>query len=95
MKVRCRICDSKFHLVNRCPKRNDTRETIFIEEMTISLLAESYNIAIIDSGCTETVCGEVWLQYYTDSLNVSNKDKINIFKSSNSFKFGKIHCICH
>ena len=30
------------------------------------------------------------MQYYTDSLNVSDKDKINICKSSNSFKFGKI-----
>ena len=86
MKVsRCIISDSKFHLVNRCPKRNDTRETIFIEEMIISLLAESFNIAIIDSGCAKTVCGEVWLQHYTDSLNVSDKDKINICKSSNSY----------
>ena len=58
------------------PKRNDTRETIFIEEMTVSLLAESFNIAIIDSGFTKTVCGEVWLQYYTDSLNVSDKIKL-------------------
>ena len=51
--IRCRICDSKFHLGNRYPKRNDTRETIFIEEMTVSLLAESFNVAIIDSVCTK------------------------------------------
>ena len=51
--IRCRICDSKFHLGNRCPKRNDTRETIFIKEMTVSLLAESFNVAIIDSVCTK------------------------------------------
>ena len=63
--------------------------------MTVSLLAESFNVAIIDSGFTKTVCGEVWLQYYTDSLTVSDKDKINICKSSNSFKFGKINCRCH
>ena len=37
--------------------REMTRETIFIEEMTVSLLAESFNIAIIDSGFTKTVCG--------------------------------------
>ena len=53
--------------------------------MTVSLPADSFNIAIIDSGCTKTVCGEVWIQYYTDSLSVSDKDKINICKSSNSF----------
>ena len=83
--ISCRTCDSKFHLANRCPKRNDIRETIFIEEMTVSLLADSFNVAIIDSGCTKTVCGEVWIQYYTDSLSISDKDKINICKSSNSF----------
>ena len=44
--------------------------------MTVSLLAESFNVAIIDSGFTKTVCGEVWLQYYTDSLNVSDKIKL-------------------
>ena len=91
MKIsRCKICDSKFHLATRCPKRNDTRETIFIEERIVSLLAESFNVAIIDLACTKTVCSEVWMQYYTDSLSVSDKDKINICKSSNSFKFGKI-----
>ena len=96
MKIsRCKICDSKFHLGTRCPKRNDTRETIFIEEMIVSLLAESFNVAIIDLACTKTVCGEVWMQYYTDSLSVSDKDKINICKSSNSFKFGKINSRCH
>ena len=58
--------------------------------MIVSLLAESFNVAIIDLACTKTVCSEVWMQYYTDSLSVSDKDKINICKSSNSFKFGKI-----
>ena len=71
---RCRICDSKLHLDDRCPKRNDTRETIFIEEMIVSFLAEGFNVPIIDSGCTKTVCGEVWPQYYTDSLSASDKD---------------------
>ena len=51
---------------------DDPRETIFTEEMTVSLLAESFNVAIIDSGFTKTVYGEVWVQYYADSLNVSD-----------------------
>ena len=36
-------------------------------EATDSLLAETFNIAIIDSGCTKTVCSEVLFQYYIDS----------------------------
>ena len=69
---------------------NNTIETILIEDMIDSLLAETFNVASLDSGCTKTVCGEVWLQYYTDSLSVSDKDKMTICPSSNSFKFGKI-----
>ena len=46
------------------------------------------NLAIIDSGCTKTVFGEFWLPYYIDSLNDSDKDKIDIDRYSNSFKFG-------
>ena len=57
--------------------------------MTDSLLSETFNIAIMDSGCTKTVCGEAWLQYYIDSLSDCDKDKINIDRSKNSFKFGK------
>ena len=47
-----------------------------------------FNIAIIHSGCTKTVCGEVWLQYYIDNLSDSDEDKLNIDRFNNSFKFG-------
>ena len=65
----------------------DTRKTIFYEEGTNSLLAETFNIAIKDSNSTKTVCREVWLQYYGDSLSNSEKGKKNINKFNNSFKF--------
>ena len=89
---RCRICDSKFHRANRYPNKYsfwlyETRESIFLEESTNSLQAETFNIAITDSGCTKTVCGELWFQYYIDSLSDSDKDKISIDRS-NYFKFG-------
>ena len=65
----------------------DTRKTIFYEEGTNSLLAKTFNIAIKDSNSTKTVCREVWLQYYSDSLSNSEKGKKNIDKFNNSFKF--------
>ena len=66
----------------------DTREVIFFEEANDSLLAETFNIAIIDSGCVKTVCGKVWLHCYFDSLSDNDKDKIKIDRPNNSFKFG-------
>ena len=65
----------------------DTGKTIFYEEGTNSLLAKTLNIAIKDSNSTKTVCHEVWLQYYSDSLSNSEKGKKNIDKFNNSFKF--------
>ena len=65
----------------------DTGKTIFYEEGTNSLLAKTLNIAIKDSNSTKTVCREVWLQYYSDSLSNSEKGKKNIDKFNNSFKF--------
>ena len=51
---RCRICDSKFHWANKCPDKHsfwlyEKHETIFFEEPNDSLLAETFNLAIIDS----------------------------------------------
>ena len=63
------------------------QEKLYSLKKPDSLLAETFNIAIIDSGCTETVCGEVVLQYCIDSLGDTDKDKINICKCNNSFTF--------
>ena len=89
---RCRICDSKFRCANKWPDKyyfqlHDKIESIFFQEATDSLLAETLNITTIDSGCTKIVCGEVWLQYYIGSLSDSDKDKINIDRSKIYFKF--------
>ena len=36
----------------------------------------------------KTVCSEVWFKYYIDSLNNTDRDKIDIDRSNNSFKCG-------
>ena len=42
-------------------------------------------MAILDSGCPKTVCGEVWLEVHVDSL----KEKLNVTQSDSNgiFKF--------
>ena len=44
-------------------------------------------MALLDSGCTKTVCGEVWLQYFLDSLCNEEYLKVVVSESKNMFKF--------
>ena len=44
--------------------------------------------AILDSGCTSTVCGEAWLQNMIDSLSEPDKQRVIENKSNKVFRFG-------
>ena len=45
-------------------------------------------MALLDSGCTKTVCEEAWLQHYLHSLSFDKYIQIETSKSNSSFKFG-------
>ena len=53
-----------------------------------SLVAESMNCGVLDSGASKTVCGKPWFQVYLDSLEEEDRSKITYKASSNIFKFG-------
>ena len=53
-----------------------------------SLLGETLNKALLDSGCTKTVCGEEWLKYYLESLPEADLERVREENSGNVFKFG-------
>ena len=53
-----------------------------------SLVAETFNMALLDSGCTKTVCCEVWLKHYVQSLSFEEYKQVQTFESCNIFKFG-------
>ena len=40
------------------------------------LLGETIGSAIVDSGCSRTVCGDLWLNTYIDSL--SQHDRMSV-----------------
>ena len=46
------------------------------------------NKAILDSGCTSTVCGEAWLRNMIDSLSEADQKRVTEYKSKKVFKFG-------
>ena len=48
---------------------------------------EAQRSAVLDSGCTSTVCGENWLKNYTASLSEENQAKIVAKPGVKRFKF--------
>ena len=48
-----------------------------------------YNMALLDSGCSWTVCGKNWLSVYKETLNEKYLKLLSGFRKSNrTFKFG-------
>ena len=94
---RCAVCQSIYHWAKECPhnetnKIHENKVTLFTQEaekcFIQNFLEETLNLAVLDSGCTKTVCGEEWLKCYIDSLSEEEKKKIQSYKSNNEFKFG-------
>ena len=63
-----------------CASKNDDKlET---------LLRDSQGYALLDSGCSNTVAGEEWMSKYIENLSVSDRLKIKVETSNESFTFG-------
>ena len=91
-----------FHWAKNCPDRNkeevsgDKDKVILFNEETESCQIETYwgekfNKPILDSGCTETGCGNVWLQCYLDSLNKEESAMVQS-QAQKCFDFGDGKC---
>ena len=52
-----------------------------------TLVAETFSSALLDSGCTKTVCGTEWLREYTSGLSEEGRKTIVKSKSDRIFKF--------
>lgn len=53
-----------------------------------NFLQETLGYAVLDSGCSSTVCGTLWLKAYVDSLSCADKDSIKHMSSTKYYKFG-------
>ena len=58
------------------------------DEKLQKLLDDSQGYALLDSGCSNTVAGEDWFSKYVENLSTSDKLKIKVEASSESFTFG-------
>ena len=63
-----------------CASKND--------EKLKALLKDSQGYALLDSGCSNTVAGEEWMSQYMKNLSVTEKLKIKVEPSNESFTFG-------
>ena len=51
-------------------------------------LGETLGLAVLDSGCSKTVCGSVWIQSYCDTLSVQDRQYLKKCDSIGKFRFG-------
>ena len=70
---------------------DDVNITLFSQEIhecyMTKFVGKTLNCAVLDSGCTKNVYGESWLTNYLDTLTESDRSKVVVEKSSNSFRF--------
>ena len=52
------------------------------------LVNESKGYAVLDTGCSTTVCGEEWLKSYVENLSDYDQSKVREIPSSSTFTFG-------
>ena len=91
--TRCRVCDSKFHWHQDCTVKQKGPDKITLfqakdidNEETKIFVGETLNCAVLDSGCSQTVCGKNWLRCFEESLD--DGEKIDEKPSHATFKFG-------
>ena len=53
-----------------------------------TLVEESEGCAVLDTGCTNTVCGASWYEGYVNKLSAFDRSKIVELESTSSFTFG-------
>ena len=90
---KCTICHSIMHWYEDCPhKETDDEITLFTkgtqQKYTHYFTGETFNSAILDSGCSTTVCGKIWYDCYVDSLTDEQCKDIKEEESSTRFRFG-------
>ena len=97
--LQCYVCGSIFHFANKCPEKaqNQKNERINLfqnsdydySDNSLSYFTYSnFGLAVLDSGCNSTVCGEIWLKAYLDSLDAESKKLVKYESNRMFFRFG-------
>ena len=100
----CAICGSFMHWVRNCPHKEDTGKNGYVppkdpeaeahiilmnlNEQSESLLGQTVGAAILDSGCSRTVCGNQWYECFKETLSDKQKCELVLAQSDGVFRFG-------
>ena len=90
--LKCFKCGSKEHFAKECTAE-EVHFTLLsskddCDKPLSRLLDETLGMAIVDSGCSKTVCGKVWMDTYKDQLSDHDKASIREVPSSTKYRFG-------
>ena len=58
------------------------------QQVYMAQLGDTFNMALLDTGCTQSVCGSSWLDIYLKTLDEDRLKGLKREKSDRSFKFG-------
>ena len=69
---------------------NGNEEKVELEDLKVTyitqFLGELLNMAILDSGCTQSVCGKTWLEVYSQTLPKAVDESLVITSSKRVFR---------
>ena len=95
---RCYICESTKHLMYNCPHKDEQDEVNMNVHITLlnskpeviqkSLILESLGKGLLDSGCSKTVAGCVWVNEFLNAMSPDETKSIKEVPSQSVFRFG-------
>ena len=108
--MKCFACQSTMHFIADCPHRNnydtphtavsDIHITLFNSKPDLiqrNLVAETLGKGLLDSGCSKTVAGEVWLREYLFTLpkgaNVTEEESKALFRFGDGIECKGLKCV--
>ena len=101
--MKCHHCQSVCHFSKECPEVSNVKDQYFNDNVSLFLnnpeattnpdimvqfTSENFGLAVLDSGCNVTVCGEDWLRVYLDSLNEQDLSEVKYDQNEMTFRFG-------
>ena len=96
-QTKCRICQSINHWEKDCPDKKVNDVSFMLNEIVLhtnndivlkTFVSETWCSAVLDSGATNTVCGQTWFDEFCSSLHPDEQTKIICSASSKPFRFG-------
>ena len=94
---KCVICQSINHWADRCPDKTSVEsaylavnELVLLSDETVlkTLVAETWDSAVLDTGATSNVCGKKWLEEFVQGMPDGYESEIKYTPSRKAFRFG-------